>query len=216
MQAGERISYNGYQVCLFPMDYLYCTQVSSPDSYSHCCGHPADWIGPSAEYPIYAPFDCHLVHSYPDGNNRVYTSDNKVWTPQGLDYVTVLFTHDNNPPSATSFSQGDLIAHTGTAGFVTGDHTHIDQSNVVDAALISYGYYCSGGNLCYALDGSQYPANIFYLSGNETIITTLGQGFETWDKPPGPGPGPGSNLAKFVLLSKYTKRRKQNVSKRFI
>lgn len=214
MQAGERISYNGYQVCLFPMNYIYCTQVSSPDSYSHCCGHPADWIGSYNQYPCYAPFDCHLVYSDNVGNTRAYSSDNPVWTPQGLGYVTVSFTHDTNPPAATSYRQGDLIYHTGVAGFVTGDHVHIDQSNINDAQLISYGYYCAGGNLCYALDGSEYPANIFYLSGNETIITTLGQDFETWDKPPGPTSG---NLAKFVLLSKYRNRRlKNNVSKRTI
>ena len=214
MQAGERISYQGNQVCLFPLDYLYCTQTSSPSSFSHCCGHPADWIGPSSGYPIYAPCDCHLVYSDNAGNTRAYSSDSPVWTPSGLSYVTFSFTHDNNPPAATSFSQGDLIGHTGTAGFVTGDHTHIDQSLTDNAQLISYGFYCSGGNLCYALDGSDYPPEVFYLSGSETIITTLGQGFETWDKPP--EPEPGGVIAKFVLLSNYRKRRNAHVTKRII
>lgn len=212
MQAGERISYNGYQVCLFPLDYLYCTQTSNPESFSHCCGHPADWIGSYNQYPCYAPFDCHLVYSDSVGNTRAYSSDDPVWTPQGLEYVTVSFTHDTNPPAATNYSQGDLIYHTGVAGFVTGDHVHIDQSNINGAQLVSYGYYCAGGNLCYALEGSQYPADIFYLSGSETIITTLGQGFQTWDKPP----VVVSRIAELVLMSKYKKRRSHNVSKRII
>lgn len=206
MQAGERISYQGSQVCLFPMDYVYCTQVSGPDSLSHCCGHPADWIGPSGGYPIYAPCDCHLVYSDSVGNTRAYTSDAPVWTPQGLQYVTFSFTHDNNPPAATSFSQGDLIAHTGTAGYVTGDHAHIDQSNQADAQLVSYGIYCAYGNLCYALDGSQPPEDIFYLSGSETFVTDLGQGLETWGQPPEP-PEPSGDKQKYVIMFLAKKRK---------
>lgn len=184
MRSGERVSYNGYQVCLFPLDYLYCTQTSSPTSFSHCCGHPSDWIGTYANYPIYAPCDCHLVYSDNVGNTRAYTSDNKVWTPLGLTYVTFAFTHDDNPPSATSFRQGDLIAHTGVSGFATGDHTHIDQSNIDNAQLVSYGITCSGGNACYALQDSQQPYDIFYLSGTEDVVQTLGLKFETWNDSP--------------------------------
>ena len=58
MRAGERCSYDGYEVCLFPLDYLNCTQVWSPSSFSHCCGKPTDWVGTSAHYPYYAPFSC--------------------------------------------------------------------------------------------------------------------------------------------------------------
>ena len=205
MQAGERISYQGSQVCLFPMDYVDCTQVSGPSSLSHCCGHPADWIGSYSGYPIYAPCDCHLVYSDNVGNTRAYSSDAPVWTPQGLQYVTFSFTHDNDPPAATSFSQGDLIAHTGTAGYVTGDHSHIDQSNQEDAQLVSYGIYCAYGNLCYALAGSQPPEDIFYLSGSETFVTDLGQGLETWDKPP----EPIGSKAKYAILFLAKKRKEE-------
>lgn len=206
MQAGEKLSYQGSQVCLFPLDYLYCTQTSSPTSFSHCCGHPADWIGTRAEYPCYAPFDCHLVYSDNVGNTRGYSSDRPVWTPQGLQYVTVAFTHDSNPPSASSYSQGDLIYHTGIAGFVTGDHVHIDQSNIYGAQLISYGYYCAYGNLCYALNGSQYPEDIFYLSGNETIVDTMGMVFQTWNQPPEP---PTPSKDRMPLWMKYLTMRRQ-------
>ena len=184
MRAGEKASYEGYQVCLFPLDYLYCTQVSGPDSFSHCCGHPCDYVGTTTTYPIYAPCDCILGNSYPDGNTRVYYTTKKVWTPQGLSYVSFSFTHDNNPPSATTFKQGALIGHTGTAGFVTGDHTHIDQSNISNAPLVSYGITCSGGNECWALQDSQYPYDIFYLSGSETVVQTQGMNFDTWSGSP--------------------------------
>lgn len=209
MHAGQKISYNGSQVCLFPLDYMYCTQTSSPSSFSHCCGHPADWIGSYDAYPVYAPFDCHLVYQDSSGNSRAYSSDAPVWTPQGLQYVTVMFTHDNNPPSATSFSQGDLIAHTGTAGFVTGDHCHMDQSNIDGAQLVSYGIYCSGGNLCYALQGSQEPYDIFYLSGAETVVQTQGMTFQAWTQPPEP-PSPGKAKYAILMLAGIRKRREEN------
>ncbi len=213
MQAGETLSYQGSQVCLFPMDYIYVTQTSSPCSYSHCCGHPTDYIGPSAQYPIYAPCDCHLVYqdAYSVGNTRAYTSDAPVWTPMGLQYVTFSFTHDVNPPAQTSFSQGDLIAHTGTAPYYA-DHTHIDQSDIANAQLIFYNVYCDGcdgtglGNPCYALDSSVQPYDVFYLSGNETIVQTLGLNFETWDRPPEPEPEKKTGTP---LWMKYLTMRRQ-------
>jgi len=209
MQAGEKISYQGSQVCLFPMDYVYCTQVSGPGSYSHCCGHPADWVGSYNEYPCYAPFDCHLVYSDSVGNTRAYTSDAPVWTPQGLQYVTVSFTHDYTPPAATSYSQGDLIYHTGEAGGAIGDHVHIDQSNIANAQLVNYGvqcqYHIETGTWCFALDGSQPPEDIFYLSGSETFVTDQGMGLETWDKPP----EPIGSKAKYAILFLAKKRKEE-------
>ena len=70
-------------------------------------------ISGQVRVPVYAPFSCHLVHTYTSGNTRVYQSDNEVWTPSGLKNVTVSFTHDPNPPTETRYEQGDLIYHTG-------------------------------------------------------------------------------------------------------
>ena len=119
MKAGQKLEKDGKQVCLFPMEIMNITQWSSPSEYSHCCGHPFDnAISGQVSVPVYAPFDCHLIHTYPSGNTRVYQSDNEVWTPKGLKTVVVSFTHDPNPPTETQYKQGDLIYHTGTAGIV--------------------------------------------------------------------------------------------------
>lgn len=211
MQPGEKVSYQGHQVCLFPMDYVYCTQVSGPGSFSHCCGHPADWIGPSGNTPpgdpLYAPFDCTLVYSngVEYGNCRAYSSDAPVWTPMGLTYVTVAFTHDWNPPTATHYSQGDLIYHTGDSGAAYGYHCHIDQSNAYGSTLISYGYYCDPSLPwpCYALSDSQPPEDIFYLTGSETFITDLGQNIPTWPFPP-----ERSKASAIILLAALKKKRR--------
>lgn len=197
VQAGQTlVASDGHEVCLFPMDMLYITQLSGPSSLSHCCGHPIDIVGNTPQYPLYAPFSCHLVWSYPDGNERSYTSDDMVWyaTPNGngwtLGYVTVCFTHQNNPPAKTSFKQGELIAHTGTAGNVTGDHCHLDQSTLPNVGNVSYGVTCAYGNLCYALDGSTDPTKIYFIN-DTNVVQTLGLNFSTWDggvTPPQPQP----------------------------
>lgn len=202
MLAGETASYNGYQYCLFPLDYVYCTQVSGPSSLSHCCGHPCDWIGRTNRYPYYAPCDCHRTGIIASNGQTIYTSDNPVWTPSGLSYVSFLFAHDNNIPSQTSFRQGQLIGHTGTAGQVTGDHVHLDQSLVHNDVITSYGIYCQYGNLCYALGGSNYTANVFYLTGHETIVQTLGNNIPTVPVQPVP-PTPPSTRKPLSLMMKF-------------
>lgn len=197
VQGGQTLAASdAHEVCLFPMDMLYITQLSGPSSLSHCCGHPIDIVGNTPQYPLYAPFSCHLVWSYPDGNERSYTSDNPVWyaTPNGdgwtLGYVTVCFTHQNNPPTKTSFKQGEVIAHTGTAGNVTGDHCHLDQSTLPNVGNVSFGVTCAYGNLCYALQGSTDPTKIYFIN-DTNVVQTLGLNFSTWEggvTPPQPQP----------------------------
>lgn len=207
VQAGQTlVASDGHEVCLFPMDMLYITQLSGPSSLSHCCGHPIDIVGNTAQYPLYAPFSCHLVWSWPDGNERSYTSDNPVWyaTPNGdgwtLGYVTVCFTHQNNPPTKTSFKQGEVIAHTGTAGNVTGDHCHLDQSTLPNVGNVSYGVTCAYGNLCYALDGSTDPTKIYFIN-DTNVVQTLGLNFASWEGgQPGPGPEPEPETKKYIPL----------------
>lgn len=207
VQAGQTlVASDGHEVCLFPMDMLYITQLSGPSSLSHCCGHPIDIVGNTTQYPLYAPFSCHLVWSWPDGNERSYTSDDMVWyaTPNGdgwtLGYVTVCFTHQNNPPTKTSFKQGEVIAHTGTAGNVTGDHCHLDQSTLPNVGNVSFGVTCAYGNLCYALNGSTDPTKIYFIN-DTNVVQTLGLNFSTWDGgQPGPGPEPEPESKKYIPL----------------
>lgn len=207
VKAGQTlVASDGHEVCLFPIDMLYITQVSGPSSLSHCCGHPIDIVGNTSEYPLYAPFSCHLVWSWPDGNERSYTSDDMVWyaTPNGngwtLGYVTVCFTHQNNPPTKTSFKQGEVIAHTGTSGNVTGDHCHLDQSTLPNVGNVSFGVTCAYGNLCYALQGSTDPTKIYFIN-DTNIVQTLGLNFAMYEGGgPGPEPEPEPSESKYIPL----------------
>lgn len=183
MLAGQTATYEGHQVALFPMDMLYATQVS-PEPFSHCCGHPVDLIGSHDAYPIYAPFDCTLYNSGASGNRRMYVSDSEVWTLKGLQTVSVSFTHDNTPPTKTHFKQGELIAHTGRAGDALGDHVHTDQALYANAPLVSYGVVCEHGNMCYAMRDDCAITDVYYLTGDEAIRSTMGLEFETWTGSP--------------------------------
>ena len=181
MQAGETAYKNGVQVALFPLDYLYCTQISGPGQFSHCCGTATDWVGTYNHYPFYAPFDCDLVASNNTENLRAYRSRTPVLTPGGTRYLITGFVHDDNPPVQTSFNQGELIGHTGITGFATGDHVHIDQTINSTYTYAASGIICGSGNQCYYVPGGIDPTEAYYLTGNETIVETLGQTFQTID-----------------------------------
>jgi len=219
MRAGDTCVYQGSEVALFPLDYINVTQIANPSSYSHCCGHMADYGFPYHPYPAYAPFSCTLFESSGSalGNRRSYVSDAPVWTAShGLTYVTVSFTHDLNPPTATHYNQGDLIYHSGDAGQAIGEHIHMDQSPIANASLITDGTVCPSG-LCYHLASDDEAEAIFYLTGSENVVYTAGKNFTTWSGSPiipgpgpGPGPGGGGNF-KIWMAAKLLRRRKNGL-----
>lgn len=181
MIEGEKCYKNGVQVALFPMDYLYCIQKTQVPSYSHCCGTATDWIGPRDKYPIYAPCDCHEV-ACNALDTKAYRSDKPVLTPYGVRYITFGFTHDETPPTKTTFKQGELIAHTGnqsSTGISTRDHLHIDQTIESDYYIFPSGQICESGSECWELYGGILVNDAFYLSGKETIIDLNGINFST-------------------------------------
>lgn len=123
---------DGYQVCLFPMTDMYMSQDEGGD-YSHAGTYNLDFLGWSNnarvyQCPIYAPCDLKCVAIFdPSSNTRVWESLNPVHLADGtLDYLTIFFSHDDNPLYEVGdvCRQGNIISHTGTTGYVTGDHTH--------------------------------------------------------------------------------------------
>ena len=132
MLAGQKLKTNGgVEVLLFPLPCLYMSQNEGAD-YSHAGTLAMDFLGWGAngriyKAPYYAPCSCTCIAST-ESANRIWQSDNPVLYADGTtDYVTWVQAHDNNPlPVGTHLNQGDLLGHTGTAGFATGDHVHFN------------------------------------------------------------------------------------------
>ena len=183
MKVGQTLrAKDGYQVLLFPLPELYISQTSSSSSFSHCCGHPIDCLMQGqSKATLYAPCDCHLIYEGATGNGHplIFQSDKPVHTPSGLKTVVFNFTHGDLLGNGKTYKQGKPIATTGTYGFVTGDHVHIDQSFTVGATLVNSGITCSGGNVCWNLKGSVSPTAFWYVNDTK-IVSTQGLTFKTF------------------------------------
>lgn len=203
MQAGQRLVHDGYEVMLYPATRLYMTQDEGSD-FSHALTKNIDivsWNPTTQQYkkgPLYAPCSCKCVAIWdPNSNNRVFTSLDKVWTPSGLSIVTFAMAHDDNPIASIgdTFTQGDLIAHTGTTGNVTGDHCHY---NIALGSYTGYQRHIYQGKSRYDLKGSISVWLGCYVN-DTTIIQGYGHNWQTFQGgvvPPGPGPGPAPSLPK--------------------
>lgn len=186
MVANERlIASDGKEVMLFPLPYMYISQGEN-GSYSHQGTLNIDFVGYDANgvvlnAPMYAPCTCKCVAIWDTYNNgRVFESVNPVHCADGvLRYVTFMCYHDNNPIANVGdvFTQGDLFAHTGDAGNVTGDHTHFNTA---------YGSYAGFERVPpdnqSQLVNSSHIYDTCYV--NDTVIVEgLGYNWKTYTEP---------------------------------
>ena len=171
MVAGERLIANdGKEVMLFPLPYIYISQGEN-ESFSHGGILAIDFLGWDSngrvyQAPMYAPCSCKCVATIDDYNKgRIFQSLDKVHTPNGLKYVSFICFHDNNPIASvgSKFNQGDVFAHTGTAGNVTGDHVHFNTA---------YGTYAGWENVPPNNNGELVNSSHIYETCyvNDTII----------------------------------------------
>lgn len=176
------VAQDGYEVALFPLTVLHMTQDEGGD-FSHSGTYNIDFVGASSSSPIYAPCTMKVVSvqlDYGGGNRITFESVNPVHLPNGsLDYLTIYFAHDPNPPYTTVgqiVNQGQLCYHTGSYGYVTGDHVH---------SCVGQGHY---SGIVQRSTGNWDLANrIHYWDGvfvnDTTIIQGYGHNWQTWDEP---------------------------------
>ncbi|MBO5809251.1 MAG: hypothetical protein J6R32_00310 [Bacteroidales bacterium] len=130
------VASDGYEVALFPLEYLFMTQDEGGD-YSHYGTYNIDFVGYNGssvinQAPLYAPVTMRLISYMPEynnGNGEIWVSTNPVHLANGqLDYLSIWVVHCNNPPYTsigTVVNQGQLFYRTGDYGYATGDHVHI-------------------------------------------------------------------------------------------
>lgn len=176
MKANQTlIASDGYEVALFPMPYLYMTQDEG-GNYSHLGTYNIDLIGYNGRNviyraPVYAPCTMKVVNympSYSGGHGVTFESTRKVHLPNGkLDYLTILFMHDNSPPYTKigqTVKQGQLCYRTGTFGYATGDHVHTCAGQGHYAGLVQR----SSGN--WDLANRIHYWNGLYVNDTKIII----------------------------------------------
>ena len=117
------------QLAVLPMrDYLYVTQGEDGE-FSHIDSWGIDFVGPTANYPYYAPCNSTCIGRSDSSAILYWMSDKEVMCADGRKRKIIYrCIHDEN----LLFNVGDkvrkgvLIGHTGNAGQSSGDHLHLD------------------------------------------------------------------------------------------
>mgnify|MGYP002514749701 CR=1 FL=1 len=203
MVAGQRlIASDNKEICLFPLEYMNISQGEN-GQYSHQGTLNIDFVGWGAngrilQCPYYAPVSCTCVAGGGVDNWRVFTSNDLVHLADGsLSKITWVQMHDNNPPSVgDTFTQGDLIGHTGTAGNVTGDHVHFNF------ALGNYAGWETVSSGQTQLKNSMHMYNACYIN-NTIIINDENYPWKTYAGPTPPIPtNKKRNFPWFIIARK--------------
>lgn len=202
------IAADGYEVMLFPMEYMYISQGEG-GSLSH--DKAMDFLGWNANgrvynCPYYAPCSCHCVANFGTGNST-WQSNDLVHLPDGsLTIVTFCFDHDPFPHVVgDTLTQGDLIGHSGTAGGASGDHMHFNT------AIGTYaGYELVPGTQWYQLKNSSHIYNTCYVN-DTTLVVDYGYNWRNYTAPIPPTPTP-SKKGKFPWVLYARKLRHSRIS----
>ncbi len=183
MRANQRlIADDGKEVMLFPLEYMYISQGEG-GSYSHAGTLNIDFLGYGANgriynCPYYAPCSCRCVAIYAASDNgRVFESLDNVHLADGsLQKVTFVTMHDDNPIASvgSTFTQGDLIGHTGTTGpGVSGDHLHFNT------AYGTYDGFIQVSSGQYELKNSSHIYDTCYVN-DTTLVEDYGYTWKTY------------------------------------
>lgn len=169
---------DGMQIAMWLNERLYITQGEN-GQYSHQGIHAIDYVGYTKQAENFAPFDCKCVAFWNiGGNGRIFESTKEVLCADGVRrFVHFGILHDSIPLAKIGqvFEQGDVIGHTGVAGNVTGDHTHLICGNDHYEGFINL----KNGNREFKNFANVY--NIFFIN-DTNVENDLNYPFKAYDK----------------------------------
>lgn len=166
-QFDGAVNEEGYEFAVYPAPDMNITQ-GYYDTYSHQRQNALDIT--SKQGGVYAPFSGSIVRI-----DRGYSRYNTVWVESAdkvvyadgsVDYMTVVFMHDNNVSNlfvGQVLSQGEYFYDSGVAGGATGPHVHI--------ACIR-GQYKSDMSLTGS--GDVYPEDAMFVPADTKILSSYG------------------------------------------
>lgn len=166
-EFDEVVNEQGYEFAIYPAEDMMITQ-GYYDNFSHQKQNALDITTRSGA--VFAPFTGEIVRV-----DRGYNRYNTVWLESKepvvyadgtIDYMTVVFMHDNNVSDlyiGQTVAQGEYFYHAGVAGGATGSHVHI--------AVIRGKYQTS---MALTGSGNVYPENALFVRSQTIIYTTYG------------------------------------------
>ena len=205
------VASDGYEVMLFPLEYMNASQEEG-GGYSHAGTLQMDFLGWGANgrvynCPYYAPCTCQCVATTDSStNNRVFQSINQVHLADGsLGYVTFEVAHDLFPVVGVGviLNQGDLMGHTGTAGYVTGDHVHFQCARGTYA-----GWEQVPPNNNWQLKNEMHIYDACYIN-NTTIINGYNYNWREWNGPTPPTKKKEEKRFPWVLYARKFRKLKR-------
>lgn len=166
------VNAEGYEYALYPSETLCVTQ-GAYGNYSHQKQNALDIT--TTNRSVYAPFTGKIVRI-----DRGYSRYNTVWLQScdkvvyadgSVDYMTVVFMHDNNVSDLSVgqiVGQGEYFYDMGVAGGATGSHVHI--------ACIR-GKYST--KMALTGSGDVYVQDAFFLPKDVTVYASNGLNWVT-------------------------------------
>ncbi len=161
------VNEEGYEFALFPADILCITQ-GYYDTYSHQKQNALDFT--SASQSAFAPFTGKIARIdrgyYRYNTVWLQSCDKVVYADGTVDYMTVVFMHDNNVSDLSVgqiVAQGEHFYQAGVAGGATGSHIHI--------ACIRGEYKSS---MVLTGSGDVYPEDALFIRADTAVQSTYG------------------------------------------
>ncbi len=166
-EFDEVVNEEGFEFAIYPGEELLITQ-GYYDNFSHQKQNALDIS--TFRGAVFAPFTGRIARI-----DRGYNRYNTVWLEScepvvyadgTIDYMTVVFMHDNNVSDLTVgqiIAQGEYFYHAGVAGGATGPHVHI--------ACIRGQYLPT---MALTGSGNVYPENALFVRAQTKLYSTYG------------------------------------------